>query len=94
MLTGDTRNQVDQAWNSRMLVEGHKLDGVASLPSGMFRPCASVSAATLLFTRTDGGGADRVWFHDVQADGWSLDDTRQPLLPEPRLGPPKEPGAR
>src|SRR5215831_8026558 len=46
----------------RMLVEGHKLDGVVSLPSGAFRPYAGVSTAILLFTRTDSGGTDGVWF--------------------------------
>ena len=71
----------------RMLVEEHKLDGVVSLPSGAFRPYAGVSTAILLFTRTDSGGTDGVWFYDVQADGWSLDDKRAPLLPEVKLGP-------
>jgi type I restriction enzyme M protein len=71
----------------RMLVEDHKLDGVVSLPSGVFRPYAGVSCAILLFTRTDSGGTDGVWFYDMQADGWSLDDKRSPLLPEAKLGP-------
>ncbi|HVY17234.1 MAG TPA: class I SAM-dependent DNA methyltransferase [Rhodopila sp.] len=71
----------------RMLVEDHKLDGVVSLPAGVFRPYAGVSCAILLFTRTDSGGTDGVWFYDMQADGWSLDDKRSPLLPEAKLGP-------
>jgi type I restriction enzyme M protein len=71
----------------RMLVEDHKLDGVVSLPSGVFRPYAGVSCAILFFTRTDSGGTDGVWFYDMQADGWSLDDKRNPLLPEAKLGP-------
>jgi type I restriction enzyme M protein len=71
----------------RMLVEDHKLDGVVSLPSGVFRPYAGVSCAILFFTRTDSGGTDGVWFYDMQADGWSLDDKRTPLLPEAKLGP-------
>ena len=76
----------------RMLVEDHKLDAVLSLPSGAFRPYAGVSTAVLLFTRTNSGGTDAVWFYDVQADGWSLDDKRSPLLPAERLGPtPAEP---
>ncbi len=75
----------------RILVEDHKLDGVVSLPSGVFRPYAGVSCAILLFTRTDSGGTKDVWFYDMVADGWSLDDKRQPLLPEDRLGP--EPAA-
>lgn len=70
----------------RMLVEDHKLDGVVKLPSRVFRPYAGVSTAILLFTRTDSGGTDNVWFYDVQADGFSLDDRRNPLLPEDRLG--------
>ena len=74
----------------RMLVEEQKLDGVVSLPAGTFRPYAGVSTAILLFTRTDSGGTDAVWFYDMQADGWSLDDKRQPLLPEATLGPVPE----
>lgn len=75
----------------RMLVEDHRLDGVVSLPSGVFRPYAGVSCAILLFTRTDSGGTEDVWFYDMQADGWSLDDKRTPLLPEAKLGPvPRE----
>ncbi|MGY4800054.1 type I restriction-modification system subunit M [Teichococcus aerofrigidensis] len=70
----------------RMLVEEQKLDGVVSLPSGVFRPYAGVSCAILFFTRTDSGGTDQVWFYDMQADGWSLDDKRTPLLPEAKLG--------
>ena len=71
----------------RMLVEDHKLDGVVSLPAGVFRPYAGVSCAILLFTRTDSGGTESVWFYDMHADGWSLDDKRSPLLPEAKLGP-------
>ena len=63
----------------RMLVEEHKLDGIVSMPSGVFRPYAGVSTAILLFTRTDSGGTDRVWFYDMKADGYSLDDKRNPL---------------
>jgi type I restriction enzyme M protein len=70
----------------RLLVEDHKLDGVVSLPSGAFRPYAGVSTAILLFTRTDSGGTDGVWFYNMQADGFSLDDKRQPLLPDAKQG--------
>jgi type I restriction enzyme M protein len=70
----------------RMLVEEQKLDAVISLPSGAFKPYAGVSTAILVFTRTNSGGTDHVWFYDMQADGWSLDDKRQPLLPEEKLG--------
>ncbi|WP_394005055.1 N-6 DNA methylase [Luteimonas sp. WGS1318] len=63
----------------RMLVEEQKLDGIVSMPSGVFRPYAGVSTAILLFTKTDSGGTDDVWFYDMQADGFSLDDKRNPL---------------
>jgi type I restriction enzyme M protein len=75
----------------KLLVEEHKLDAVIKLPSGVFRPYAGVSTAILLFTKTGVGGTENVWFYDVQADGWSLDDKRQELLPPDKLGPaPKE----
>ena len=67
------------------LVEKHKLEGVLKLPSGVFRPYAGVSTAVLLFTKTGVGGTDQVWFYDMQADGFSLDDKRAPLLPEEKL---------
>jgi type I restriction enzyme M protein len=53
----------------------------------VFKPYAGVSTAILLFTKTNSGGTDQVWFYDVEADGWSLDDKRTPLLTEDRLGP-------
>ena len=71
----------------RILVEDQKLDAVVSLPGGVFKPYAGVSTAILLFTKTNSGGTDCVWFYDVEADGWSLDDKRTPLLPEDKLGP-------
>ncbi|HAF11282.1 MAG TPA: DNA methyltransferase [Chloroflexi bacterium] len=71
----------------RMLIEEQKLDAVISLPPGVFRPYAGVSTAILLFTKTNSGGTDHVWFYDVHADGWSLDDRRSPLLEEAQLGP-------
>jgi type I restriction enzyme M protein len=71
----------------RILVEENKLDAVIKLPSGVFRPYAGVSTAILVFTRTGVGGTDQVWFYDVRADGWSLDDKRQPLVPDEKLGP-------
>ncbi|WP_211461997.1 class I SAM-dependent DNA methyltransferase [Collimonas silvisoli] len=70
----------------RMIVEEQKLDAVISLPSGAFKPYAGVSTAILIFTKTNSGGPDHVWFYDMQADGWSLDDKRQPLLPHEKLG--------
>ena len=71
----------------QQLVEEHCLEGVVSLPSGVFRPYAGVSTAILLFTKTGRGGTDFVWLHDMTADGWSLDDKRNPLLPLEKLGP-------
>jgi type I restriction enzyme M protein len=70
----------------KILVEDQKLDGVVKLPGGVFKPYAGVSTAILLFTKTNSGGTDRVWFYEVEADGWSLDDKRAPLLAEERLG--------
>lgn len=76
----------------RIIVDEHKLDAVISLPSGVFRPYAGVSTAILIFTKTGVGGTDKVWFYDMKADGWSLDDKRQPLLPDDKLGvAPKTP---
>jgi type I restriction enzyme M protein len=69
-----------------MVVEDQKLDGVVSLPAGVFKPYAGVSCAILFFTKTNSGGTDYVWFYDMQADGYSLDDKRQPLLSEDKLG--------
>src|SRR5271157_1559555 len=74
----------------RTLVEDHKLEAVVSLPSGVFRPYAGVSTAILVFTKTGVGGTDFVWFYDVKADGFSLDDKRQPLLPDEKQGPTPE----
>jgi type I restriction enzyme M protein len=71
----------------RILVEDQKLDAVVSLPGGVFKPYAGVSTAILVFTKTNSGGTDHVWFYDVEADGWSLDDKRTPLLREDKLGP-------
>ncbi len=62
----------------QVLVEDHKLDAVVSMPSGVFKPYAGVSTAILLFTKTNSGGTDAVWFYDMQADGFSLDDKRTP----------------
>jgi len=58
------------------LVEGQKLEAVISMPSGVFKPYAGVSTAILIFTKTNNGGTDNVWFYDMQADGYSLDDKR------------------
>ncbi len=61
------------------IVENHKLEAVISLPSGVFKPYAGVSTAILIFTKTTVGGTDHVWFYDMKADGYSLDDKRQPI---------------
>ncbi|MGO6667024.1 type I restriction-modification system subunit M [Rhizobium ruizarguesonis] len=75
----------------RMLVDDHKLDAIIKLPSGVFKPYAGVSTAIVFFTKTNSGGTDHVWFYDVQADGMSLDDKRQMLVPEEKFGPvPKQ----
>jgi len=63
----------------KTLVEDQKLDAVVKLPSGVFKPYAGVSTAILFFTKTDSGGTDDVWFYDVRADGYSLDDKRTPI---------------
>jgi type I restriction enzyme M protein len=60
----------------RLIIEEHKLDAVIKLPSGVFKPYAGVSTAILFFTKTSSGGTEKVWFYDVQADGYSLDDKR------------------
>lgn len=61
------------------LVNNQKLQAIISMPSGVFKPYAGVSTAVVLFTRTDSGGTDHVWFYDMQADGYSLDDKRNPV---------------
>ena len=61
------------------LVENHHLRAVISMPSGVFKPYAGVSTAVLVFTKTGAGGTDRVWFYNMQSDGFSLDDKRSPL---------------
>ena len=58
------------------IIENHILQGIISMPSGVFKPYAGVSTAVLLFTKTGVGGTDKVWFYDMQADGYSLDDKR------------------
>ena len=58
------------------LVENNRLEAVISMPSGVFKPYAGVSTAILIFTKTGHGGTDQVWFYDMKADGFSLDDKR------------------
>ncbi|MBK9014540.1 MAG: SAM-dependent DNA methyltransferase [Saprospiraceae bacterium] len=61
------------------IIERHQLQGVVSMPGGVFKPYAGVSTAILFFTKTNSGGTDQVWFYDMKADGFSLDDKRSPL---------------
>ena len=63
----------------KMLVENQKLEAVVFMPAGVFRPYAGVSTAILLFTKTNAGGTNNVWFYNMEADGFSLDDRRIPL---------------
>lgn len=61
------------------LVDNQRLEAVISMPSGVFKPYAGVSTGVLIFTKTDHGGTDDVWFYDMKADGLSLDDKRAPV---------------
>jgi type I restriction enzyme M protein len=61
------------------IVDHHKLEAIISMPSGVFKPYAGVSTAVMIFTKTGCGGTDQVWFYDMQADGYSLDDNRRQL---------------
>lgn len=60
----------------KAIVDGNRLEAVISMPSGVFKPYAGVSTAILIFTKTGHGGTDNVWFYDMKADGFSLDDKR------------------
>lgn len=61
------------------IIDKHKLEGVISMPSGVFKPYTGVSTAILFFTKTGIGGTDKVWFYDMEADGLSLDDKREKI---------------
>jgi type I restriction enzyme M protein len=61
------------------IIENHKLEAIISMPSGVFKPYSGVSTAIMIFTKTTQGGTDKVWFYDMTADGFSLDDQRQPV---------------
>lgn len=60
----------------KAIIEENKLDAIISMPSGVFKPYAGVSTAVMIFTKTGHGGTDNVWFYDMKADGFSLDDKR------------------
>ncbi|MFV0231448.1 type I restriction-modification system subunit M [Empedobacter falsenii] len=64
------------------IIEKHQLQGVISMPAGVFKPYTGVSTSILIFTKTNAGGTDKVWFYDMQADGYSLDDKRNLLITE------------
>ncbi|MBF6227076.1 SAM-dependent DNA methyltransferase [Nocardia abscessus] len=81
VLFGSTKAHKDLR---KLLIEEHGLDAVVKLPSGVFKPYASVSTAILFFTKDD--ETDHVWFYEVTADGFSLDDKRNPLLADEKLG--------
>lgn len=61
------------------IVENQRLEAIISMPSGVFKPYAGVSTAIMIFTKTNAGGTDNVWFYDMKADGYSLDDKRSPI---------------
>ena len=61
------------------IVEFNRLEAIISMPSGVFKPYAGVSTAIMIFTKTGHGGTDKVWFYDMKADGFSLDDKRSPI---------------
>ena len=63
----------------KAIIEENRLEAVISMPSGVFKPYAGVSTAILIFTKTEHGGTDNVWFYDMKADGFSLDDKRSPV---------------
>ena len=63
----------------REIIENNRLQAVISMPSGVFKPYAGVSTAVLVFTKTGHGGTGKVWFYDMKADGFSLDDKRTPV---------------
>ena len=74
VLFGSSRAHVELR---KKLIEENRLDGVVSMPSGVFKPYAGVSTAVLFFTR--GANTERIWFYDMAQDGFSLDDKRQPV---------------
>ena len=63
----------------KAIIEDNRLEAVISMPSGVFKPYAGVSTGILIFTKTGHGGTDKVWFYNMQADGFSLDDKRSPI---------------
>lgn len=76
VLFGSTKGHKDIR---KEIVENHKLEAIISMPSGVFKPYAGVSTAIMIFTKTNTGGTDKVWFYDMKADGYSLDDKRNEI---------------
>lgn len=76
VLFGSTKGHKDIR---REIVDNNKLEAIISMPSGVFKPYAGVSTAIMMFTKTGSGGTDKVWFYDMKADGYSLDDKRKPI---------------
>jgi type I restriction enzyme M protein len=61
------------------IIDNHRLEAIISMPSGVFKPYAGVTTGIMIFTKTGTGGTDKVWFYDMAADGYSLDDKRNPI---------------
>lgn len=61
------------------IIDNNKLEAIISMPSGVFKPYAGVSTGIMIFTKTGTGGTDNIWFYDMKADGYSLDDKRTPI---------------
>ena len=78
---GITNNTNDSAYTTirKELIENQKLEAVISMPSGVFQPYAGVSTAILIFTKTNAGGTDKVWFYNMKADGYALSKKRTPI---------------
>ena len=71
----------------KKLVEDNCLEGVVSLPSGVFNPYTGIQASILLFKKSKKNTTKKVWFYDIQSDGFSLNQKRSPLLAEDKIGP-------
>lgn len=76
VLFGSTKGHKDIR---KEIVDKNKLEAIISMPSGVFKPYAGVSTAIIIFTKTGTDGTDKVWFYDMKADGYSLDDKRNPI---------------
>jgi len=73
---GDNKRITNPLDIRKEIVENQRLEAIISMPSGVFKPYAGVSTAVIVFTKTGAGGTDNVWFYDMQADGYNLDDKR------------------